>query len=277
MNKQEAKKRIEALKKEINYHRYLYHVLDRPDISDEAHDSLKHELYKLEQQYPDLITPDSPSQRVGGEALDKFVKVRHKTRMMSMEDVFTYTELADWETRISRILGHKSKEYIVEPKMDGLAVSLIYEKGVLVRAATRGDGTTGEDVTENIKTIEAIPLKLTTYNLQLTTAIKNIIFNGRFEVRGEIFLSKKEFEKLNKEQEKKGLPKYANPRNIAAGSIRQLDPKIAATRKLDFDIYEIDTEIGIKTHSEALEVAKTIGFKINPYIKIVKNIPQAEK
>ena len=159
-DKRDIKQRIEKLKSEISHHRYLYHVLDKPEISDAALDSLKHELYNLEQKYPEFITADSPTQRVGGKPLDKFKKVRHKTRMMSMEDVFSINELNDWEKRITRFLGHKPTEYFCELKMDGLAVSLIYKKGILVQAATRGDGTTGEDVTQNIKTIEAIPLRL---------------------------------------------------------------------------------------------------------------------
>ncbi len=282
MDKNEVKKRIEALKKEINHHRYLYHVLDREEITDAALDSLKHKLYELEHKYPEFITSDSPTQRVGGKALDKFKKVKHKTRMMSMEDAFTYEEIIDWETRISKILGHKPKEYFAELKMDGLAVSLIYEKGVLIQAATRGDGVIGEDVTQNIRTIESIPLELKTQSEKLKKIIKNskleeIIKNGIFEVRGEVYISKKEFQRLNKEQEKKGLAKYANPRNIAAGSIRQLNPKVTALRKLDFNIYSIDTDIGTKTHLENFEIAKKVGFKINPHAQIVRTTTDIEK
>ena len=160
MEKQEAKKRIAKLREEINYHRYLYHVLDRQEISDAALDSLKHELYKLEQQYPDLITPDSPTQRVGGEALAKFKKITHSVPMLSIEDVFSPEELADWEAKIKRIVPHTKFEYFGEIKMDGLAISLIYENEILVEGSTRGDGKIGEDVTHNLKTIEAIPLRL---------------------------------------------------------------------------------------------------------------------
>lgn len=286
MNKKEVKNRIEVLKKEINRHRYLYHVLDKPEISDEAHDSLKHELQELERKYPEFVTPDSPTQRVGGEPLDKFVKVKHETPMMSMEDIFTFEELADWEKRITRILGHKPDEYFVEPKMDGLAISLVYEKGILVRAATRGDGRIGEDVTQNIKTIEAIPLRLEFERIKseinskfkiLNSKLIDIIKKEKFEVRGEVYISKEEFLRLNEQQEKKGLPKYANPRNIAAGSIRQLDPKIAAERKLDFNIYEVDTDIGNHLHSDNFKIAKMLGFKINPYIKLLKNIKEIKQ
>ncbi|EKD56347.1 MAG: hypothetical protein ACD_58C00217G0001 [uncultured bacterium] len=280
MNKQETKNRIDKLKIEINHHRYLYHVLDKQEISDEALDSLKHELYSLEQENPEFITLDSPTQRIGGEPLDKFVKVSHETPMMSMEDAFNYTELADWETRISRILGHEPKDgYFCEMKMDGLAVSLIYEKGILARAVTRGDGQVGEDVTQNIKTIDSIPLNLKTESekLKITTKNLNLISSRRFEVRGEIYLSKKEFERLNKEQAEKGLPLYANPRNIAAGSIRQLDSKVAASRKLDFNIYEMVSDLGLETHEDNFEFAKMLGFKINPNAKKLVNINQIEE
>ncbi len=275
MDKQKAKNRIEKLKREINHHRYLYHVLDREEISDAALDSLKHELYDLEQKYPEFITPDSPTQRVGGKPLDKFKKVRHKTRMMSMEDAFNDTELADWETRITRILGHKPTEYFAELKMDGLAVSLIYEKGILIQAATRGDGIIGEDVTQNIRTIEAIPLKLETSRLE--TSLRSKIENRSFEVRGEVYLEKKEFEEINKQREKQELQVYANPRNLAAGSIRQLDPKVMAKRKLNFNIYEVTTDLGVKNHSDNFKIAKQLGFKINNQTKIAKDVHEIEK
>lgn len=275
MQENEVKNRIEKLKEEINYHRYLYHVLDKQEISDEALDSLKHELYELEQTYPKFITVDSPTQRVGGVPLDKFSKVKHQIRMMSMEDVFTYDELADWEKRIIKILGKQVEEYFCELKMDGLAVSLIYEKGILIQAATRGDGTTGEDVTKNVKTIDAIPLRLMTDKIA-NKDIRDAIENQRFEVRGEIYITKKEFARLNKEQEQQGLPKYANPRNIAAGSIRQLDSKITAKRKLDFNIYEINSDLGVETHAQNFEVASKLGFKINKHAKLIKHLSEAE-
>jgi len=281
VTKKEIQNRIEKLKKEINYQRYLYHVLDKQGISDEALDSLKHELYNLEQENPEFITSDSPTQRVGGRPLEKFSKINHEAPMMSMEDIFNNEELADWEARISRILGHTPSDgYFCEMKMDGLAVSLIYEDGILVQAATRGDGNTGEDVTSNIKTIESIPLNLKTENEKLKTTIKNLKLNTNFksfEVRGEIYLSKKEFEKLNDEQNKKGLPLYANPRNIAAGSIRQLDSKITASRKLDFNIYEIVTDTGLKTHEENINLAMLLGFKVNKYASKITSIDKIEE
>ena len=258
MTKEEAQNRIEKLKKEIAHHRYLYHVLDKQEISDAALDSLKHELYKLEQEFPEFLTSDSPTQRVGGKPLEKFKKIEHKTRMLSMEDVFNPEELEDWQERISKILPKAKFDYYGEVKMDGLAVSLIYQDGILVQAATRGDGRVGEDVTQNIKTIEAIPLKL-----RENTKVKDL--SSRIEIRGEVFMTKKVFEKLNKEQEKKGLPHFANPRNASAGSIRQLDSKVTASRKLDFCGYNLVTDLGQKTHQEGHDIMKLLGIKVSEY------------
>lgn len=270
MNKTEAKKRIEKLKEEINHHRYLYHVLDRQEISDAALDSLKHELYKLEQQYPKFITLDSPTQRVGGKPLNKFEKIKHAVPMLSIEDIFTREELESWEKRIKKIAPQAKFDYFTEVKMDGLAISLIYENGILSKAATRGDGKTGEDVTKNIKTIEAIPLAL-----RVNSRIKN--FSGRIEVRGEIFMAKKVFEKLNQEQKKKGEKVFANPRNAAAGSIRQLDSKVTASRRLNFFGYDLTTDLGQKTHQDIHEILPLLGIPINPYYQYCKNLDQIEK
>lgn len=252
MTKQETKKRIAKLRKVINEHNYNYHVLDRPKISDAAFDSLKHELYQLEQEYPDLITPDSPSQRVSGQALDKFVKVKHKQRMLSLEDVFYQEELEAWQTRIQRFLGHRmSIDYFAEYKVDGFAISLIYQDGFFKQGVTRGDGQVGEDVTQNLKTIHSIPLKLFTGR------------KGRLEIRGEVYMTKQAFAAVNQERRKKGLPLYANPRNTAAGSIRQLNPKIAASRQLDFLAYDLVTDLGQKTHQEEHRLAAKLGFRVD--------------
>src|SRR3989344_5834352 len=229
MTKAEAQKRIEKLRQVINRQRYLYHVLDKQDISDEAHDSLKHELWELERQFPDLVTPDSPTQRVGGEPLDKFEKVEHIQPMLSIEDIFGEEELRDWEEHLLRLRGGTVPplEYFAELKVDGFAVSLRYRNGVLETAATRGNGLVGEDVTQNVKTIESIPLRLETQN-------SNFEIPAELEVRGEIYMEKKAFEKFKSS--------FANPRNLAAGSIRQLDPKLAASRPLTFMAYDlIDT------------------------------------
>jgi len=249
MNKEQAKQRIEKLKKLINHHRYLYHVLDKQEISDSAFDSLKHELYKLEQDYPELITPDSPTQRVGGQPLKEFKKVEHNVLMLSIEDIFTEQELFDWEDYLKRLEPKAKWEYFAELKIDGFAVTLIYEKGVFVTGATRGNGKIGEDVTQNLKTIESIPLTL------------REVLAKTIEIRGEVYMGKAEFEKVNREREKKGEEIYANPRNLAAGSIRQLDPKLAASRPLKFLAYDIITDLGQKKHSEEHLTLPKLGFK----------------
>jgi DNA ligase (NAD+) len=252
-----VKKRVGKLRREIDRHRYLYHVLDKPEISDAALDSLKHELQALEEKYPSLVTSDSPTQRVGGKALAKFAKVAHSSPMLSLVDAFSFDELKAWEERARKLVGSPalSKGYFAELKMDGLAISLLYEKGLLKRAATRGDGKIGEDVTQNIKTIEAVPLKLKTNSKYYTKAL-----TGIFEVRGEVYMAQKAFDAVNREQAKNSQPLFANPRNAAAGSIRQLDPKITASRQLSFVVYEVVSEIGQKTHHEEHEIAKSLGF-----------------
>ncbi|TAN58400.1 NAD-dependent DNA ligase LigA [Patescibacteria group bacterium] len=263
-DKKIVKERIEKLRGEINRHRYLYHVLDKQEISEAALDSLKHELAKLEEQYPESITSDSPTQRVAGRPLEEFKKVRHSSSMLSLNDAFDQEEMKEWEERLKRLRPDiKEFDYYGELKMDGLAVSLLYENGILVQGATRGDGITGEDVTQNIRTIEAIPLKLenpANEKSGKTDGLLQKAFKGRFEVRGEVFMSKTSFEKINKEQKKKNEEPFANPRNAAAGSIRQLDPKIAAGRKLDFCAYDIVTDIGISTHEEVHQMLEFLGF-----------------
>jgi len=287
MTKQEANKRIEKLRELINHHRYKYHVLDNPEISDAAFDTLKNELEELELKFPDLVTPDSPTQRVGGEALDKFKKVGHLVPMLSLNDAFGEQELRDWEVRIKKLVLSAKLDYFCELKMDGLAVSLIFEKGIFWRGATRGDGKIGEDVSQNLKTIEAIPLRLREpEESELKKAgfgsaqIKEIISavkNGKIEVRGEAIMTKKVFEELNRLYKKEGKSLLANPRNGAAGSIRQLDSKITASRKLDCYIYQVVTDFGQKTHAQEHELAKLIGFKTIPENKYCKNLDEVIK
>ncbi|MBU1177198.1 MAG: NAD-dependent DNA ligase LigA [Patescibacteria group bacterium] len=264
MNKQEAQKRIEQLRRIINQHNYSYHVLDKPDISDAAFDSLKHELYKLEQEYPDLITSDSPTQRVSGKALDKFEKVKHKKRMLSLEDVFYLEEFEVWQERIQKLVPNQKLDYFAELKIDGFAISLIYKKGIFIQGSTRGDGQIGEDVTQNLKTISSIPLNLEIYDKfssgDIEKKVKEIIEKGKIEIRGEVYMAKDAFEEVNKEREKQGLSLYANPRNTAAGSIRQLDSKVAASRKLNFLAYDIITDLGQETHQQEHEIARALGF-----------------
>jgi DNA ligase (NAD+) len=269
MDKQEAKVRIEALKKEIDANRYAYHVLDEPRVSDAIDDSLKHELFKLEEEFPEFKTADSPTQRVGGKALDKFVKVTHKIPMLSLNDVFSSVEFTDWEARISRLVKDseiKDSGFYCEVKMDGLAVNLVYKDGIFISGATRGDGKVGEDVTNNLKTIESIPLKLKNYERYN---------HGDLEIRGEVYIDLKDFDKINVEQKKKNSQIFANPRNLAAGSIRQLDPSIAASRKLKFMMYSVVTDLGLKYHSDEHRVAEELGFNGN--FKISKIASSSEE
>ena len=250
MDKNNAKKRIEKLKKEINHHRYFYHVLDRQEISDGALDSLKNELYKLETQYPEFITPDSPTQRVAGKPLDKFKKVRHSIPMMSLFDAFNEQDMKGWEARLYSLIGHGFKfDYYCELKLDGLAAGLRYEKGVFAQGATRGNGVIGEDITQNLRTVEAIPLALRQpQKSELTKSglakdaimkIQAALEKGIIEIRGEVIMPNKVFAELNKKYKKQGRALLANPRNAAAGSIRQLDAKLAAERKLDYYVYDL--------------------------------------
>ncbi|MBI2099486.1 NAD-dependent DNA ligase LigA [Candidatus Uhrbacteria bacterium] len=266
MTKEEAKKRIKKLREAIDEYRYSYHVLNKSIISEAALDSLKHELFKLEQEYPELITPDSPTQRVAGAPLSGFKKVTHKTPMLSMEDVFDSGELEAWNERIQKIVPAAKLDFYAEIKMDGLAVSLVYRDGLFYQGSTRGDGAVGEDVTANLKTIEAIPLKL--------REAKGIKIGREIEIRGEAYMSKKAFDELNREQKKKGEEPFANPRNAAAGAIRQLDPKITASRKLSFYGYALATDLGRKTHEEAHELIAKLGVPVNPLNAAAKNLEE---
>ncbi|MBI2068717.1 MAG: NAD-dependent DNA ligase LigA [Candidatus Yanofskybacteria bacterium] len=269
--KNEARERIEKLKTTINKHRYLYHVLDKQEISEEALDSLKKELFDLEQQFPELITPDSPTQRVGGKPLKEFKKVKHPEQMLSFNDAFDEKDMKDWEARFEKIFpGAKRDGYYCELKIDGLAIELTYKNGFLEVGSTRGDGLIGEDVTQNLKTVEAIPLKLKIPNSKFQIP-KELV------VRGEVFITKKDFERINKEQEKAGLKTYANPRNLAAGSIRQLDPKITSSRNMDSFAYSLVTDLGQKTHEDEHRILKDLGFKTNPHNKFAKDLEEVQK
>ncbi len=256
----ETQERMEELIDILNEANYNYYVLDEPTITDQEFDKYLNELIKIEKHHPEWAKKDSPTQRVGGEVLDKFSKVRHIIPMMSLQDVFNIDEVKDFDRKIKE--EKVNAEYVCELKIDGLSVSLQYENGVLVRAATRGDGTIGEDITHNVKTIKSIPLVL-----------KDKI---NIEVRGEIYMSKETLEKINEERKKKHEPLLQNPRNAAAGSIRQLDSKVAAKRRLDAFIYHLPNpeDYNIKTHNEALEFMKNLGFKTNPNNRLVKNIDE---
>ncbi len=267
MTKEEAKKRIEELRKEINYHNYRYYVLNDPVISDAEYDRLFKELVELEEKFPEFITPESPTQRVGHEPVSGFPEVIHRMPMLSLSNAFTREDILSFHARIQRLIPGEEIEYVVEPKIDGLGVALTYENGILVRGATRGDGYRGEDVTHNIKTIKSIPLVL------IDPKYPNI------EVYGEVYMPIKVFRELNREREEKGESLFANPRNAAAGSLRQLDPRITAQRKLDSFMYRAtfpDMESPpFATHMEVLSYLKEVGFRVNPHIRLFKNIEDA--
>lgn len=261
LSKSEARARAANLRRVINAERHRVHALNTQTMSEAALDSLKHELTQIEARFPDLITPDSPSQRVSGEARKQFTKVRHAQPMLSLNDVFLNEEMRAWEARIVRMLGSgRRPSYFAEVKMDGLALSLVYERGRLSVAATRGDGTVGEDVTANVRTIEAIPLSLETNALPARFRARA---PHRIEVRGEVHMPRASFKKLNANHKKTGGQMFANPRNAAAGSIRQLDPRITASRNLSFFAYDLLADFGQTTHEENHEIAKALGFPVN--------------
>ena len=286
MTKDQAKIRIEKLKKEINKYRYEYHVLDRSEISDAALDSLKKELFDLEAGFPEFVTPDSPTQRVAGAPLKEFKKVRHGERMTSFNDAFSEEDMRDWFTRLENYLGRSLKPgntplFYCELKIDGLAIELEYENGIFVRGSTRGDGLIGEDVTQNLRTVEAIPLHLLPPDAVQKNLKKAGLRAGDYElksksliVRGEVFLTKREFLKINRAQERIGGKAYANPRNVAAGSIRQLDPRVTESRHLDSFQYDIVTDLGQKTHEEEHQLLAAMGFKTNPHNEHAKNLDE---
>lgn len=260
-----VRERYEKLKKTIDTHRYNYHVLNKEEISIEALDSLKHELVEIEEEYPELVTPDSPSQRVAGEPLDEFKKVAHTVRQWSFNDAFSEEEMHAFDDRVRRFIKKETDTnrvptYTAELKIDGLHVVLTYEDGVLESAATRGDGRVGEDVTHNVRTIESVPLRL--------REAESVI------VEGEVWLGKSELERINKLRVKNGEAPYANPRNLAAGTIRQLDPSVAASRKLDSFIYDLSAGEEPDTQMDELELLSELGFKVNPHHKHCKSIDE---
>jgi len=257
----DVKKRIEELREQIHYHNYRYYVLDDPEISDAEYDRLMRELIALEKEHPELITPDSPTQRVGAPPLEAFETVEHTLPMLSLDNALDETEMRDFDQRVKKALGTTADiEYVCEPKLDGLAVELVYINGIFTVGSTRGDGYTGENVTQNLKTIKSIPLKLFNQHGNIPE---------RLEVRGEVILGNKEFEQLNREREENGEPTFANPRNAAAGSLRQLDSSVTASRPLDMFCYGLGQVIGVsfRTHLESLEMLKKWGLKVNPHIR----------
>ncbi len=288
----EAAKRILVLRQEIDRYRYEYHVLDALSISEAALDSLKHELFKLEQDYPDLVTPDSPTQRVAGKPLEGFVKIPHQVPMRSLEDVFNREEAEQWLDRLKRLEPGAVFDFFAEVKLDGLAVSIVYQDGRLSYAATRGDGRVGEDVTHNIRTIEALPLQLRrptdqevdafakTYKLERPEPLKGFVKNalrGRTELRGEVYLLRKQLEKLNKVLLARGEEPFANPRNAAAGGIRQLDPKLAAERGLSFSGWHLFGDFGLTKHEQAHALMTLFGIPGNPLTRACATLEGVEQ
>jgi len=266
-DREAVRRRIEELRREIEYHNYRYYVLDQPEISDAEYDALMRELEELEQAHPELVTPDSPTQRVGVPPSSAFAPVRHLEPMFSLDNAFDVDELEAWQERVVRGLGRAPDAYSCEPKIDGLAVSVVYEGGILTRAATRGDGVVGEDITANVRTIRAIPLRLRGDPPAV------------LEVRGEIYMPVSAFEQLNREREERGEPPFVNPRNAAAGSVRQKDPAVTAARRLSNWMYHLGHMEGGPTferHSESLAWFRELGLRVNPDNRVVSSLEEIE-
>ena len=268
-----AAKEIERLREKIRHHEYLYHVVDDPEISDAAFDKLLNKLKQLEKENPKLITPDSPTQRVGGAPRDGFQTVAHKTPMGSLDNAFSFEELANFDRRVRELTGREKIEYVTEHKFDGLSMSLVYENGALIRAVTRGDGTTGEDVTANVRTIRAVPLWVD------EKLLKKAGIASSFEVRGEAIMTRKAFDAMNEQQDAIGAKRYANPRNAAAGSVRVLDPNVTKNRNLDFFAYYmlVNGRVPKKRHSEVLEALGTMRFKVSEDWELRHGLDQVEQ
>ncbi|MDD5590613.1 MAG: NAD-dependent DNA ligase LigA [Dehalococcoidales bacterium] len=266
-NSTRAAERIEQLRAQLNHHNYRYYVLDAPEISDAEYDALMKELMRLEAEYPSLLTLDSPTQRVGAAPVEAFGVVDHPLPLLSLGNVFSRDDLEEWYTRVVRILGERPSRFVCEHKIDGLAVALTYVDGQLTVGATRGDGLRGENITQNLRTIRSIPLSVSREA------------PGRFEVRGEVFLPRAGFARLNRERAEEGLPLFANPRNAAAGSVRQLDPRITAKRPLDIYVYMMGYAAGGSTpttHWETMEYLKSLGFKVNPNNRLLDSVAEVE-
>jgi DNA ligase (NAD+) len=263
-----VKQRVEELRGVINHHNYRYYVLDSPEISDAEYDELMRELQQLEAEHPELVTPDSPTQRIGAPPVEAFGVVEHPQPLLSLTNAFSYEELAAWHKRVSKLLGGRQFDLVCEPKIDGLAVALTYVDGLLVTGATRGDGYRGEAITQNLKTVRSIPLSVPKEA------------PSKFEVRGEVYLPKAGFKKLNEERAEEGLPLFANPRNAAAGSVRQLDSSITSKRPLDIFVYGLgwaEGKVVPSTHWEIMQYLKSLGFKTNPDIALRHSLAEAEK
>jgi DNA ligase (NAD+) len=275
MDKKDKKidKNIEALREKIRHHEYRYYVLDDPELSDADFDKLMNELKRLEAEHPELVTPDSPTQRVGGKPREGFVKARHSSPMLSLDNAYSEEELRDWERRVHELTGRTDLEYMCELKLDGMSLALVYSDGRLARGITRGDGNIGEDVTSNVRTVRSIPLSIPYDKL------KKAGIPADFEVRGEMLMPLAAFRKLNEERERQGLATFANPRNFTAGTVRQLEPSITAQRRMDFFAYMLlkDGRTYFDRQSKTMDALELTGFKVNPNRKLAKNLAEVWK
>src|SRR5438105_9886656 len=262
--------KVESLREKIRYHEYRYYVLDQPEVSDAEFDALMNELKGLEKEHPELITPDSPTQRVGGKPREGFVKAKHSSAMLSLDNAYTEEELRDWERRVHELTGRNDIEYFCELKLDGMSLALVYSDGRLERGITRGDGSIGEDVTLNVRTVRSIPLSIPHDKL------KKAGIPADFEVRGEMLMPLAAFRKLNEERERQGLATFANPRNFTAGTVRQLEPSITAQRRMDFFAYALlqNGRTLLGRHWETLNALDASGFKVNQSRKLAKTFDQ---
>ncbi len=266
----DIEKAIEKLREEIRRHEHRYYVLNDPEISDFKFDEMMHRLQEMEEKHPELVTPDSPTQRVGGQPAEEFAKVRHSAPMLSLDNTYSADELRDFDRRVRELSGRTQVPYVAELKLDGLSMALTYEDGILTRGLTRGDGITGEDVTQNVKTIRSVPLKIDSSKLDAIGRPQT------FEVRGEVIMTHKAFREANEQREKDGEAPFANPRNAAAGTLRQLDPRVVAQRNLDIFLYYllVNGRPPLKEHWKVLEVLKELGFKVNPYRRLAKSFDE---
>jgi DNA ligase (NAD+) len=264
----DVEKKIESLREKIRHHEYLYYVLDQPEINDADFDKLMRQLKDLEAEHPELITADSPTQRVGGKPREGFVKVPHSSPMLSLDNTYSEDELRDWERRVHELSGQKEVDYVCELKLDGMSLALIYEDGKLLRGITRGDGNVGEDVTLNVRTVRSVPLSIPKEKL------KKAGIPADFEVRGELLMPTASFKKINEERERNGLPTFANPRNFTAGTVRQLDSNVTAERRLDYFPYILlqNGRTYFDHHSKTLAALDSAGFKVNPNHKLVRSM-----
>ena len=273
MSSPATNKKVEALREKIRHHEHLYYVLDSPELSDADFDVLMNELKKLEAAHPDLVTPDSPTQRVGGKPREGFVKAKHSSPMLSLDNAYSEEELRDWERRVHELSGRTDVAYLCELKLDGMSLALVYKAGTLERGITRGDGSIGEDVTLNVRTVRSVPLSVSKDKL------KKAGIPVDFETRGEMLMPVAAFKKLNEEREKQGLAVFANPRNFTAGTVRQLEPSITAQRRMDYFAYMLlkDGRTYFDRQSKAMDALEAAGFKVNPNRKLAKNLDEVWK